>query len=298
MAHKEVIAERITLIGVGLIGGSLARDLRRAGAVKEVVATARTEETLRTALELGVIDRAESDVEAAVRDSEIVVIATPMQAMPKVLTMLDGHIGDETTVTDVGSVKAYVVEAVNKCLPNSVDRFVPGHPIAGTENSGVAASQLDLFKGRTVILTPSDATSPDAVDLISRMWQLTGAETYSLDARTHDDLLAATSHLPHVVAYALVEYLAEHEESDTLFKLAAAGFYDFTRIASSDPVMWRDICLTNRDGVLKALMGYRTHIDKMLNAIRESNGEVLLQSFDRSKRSRDNALKRSRQRKS
>lgn len=292
MVAKEVIAEQLTLIGVGLIGGSLARDLKQAGAVREVVGTARTEKTLQTALDLGVIDRAEADIKAAVSGSDLVVIATPMQAMPGVLEVLDECIGDETTVTDVGSVKAYVLAAARTHMPKNISRFVPGHPVAGRENSGVAASHLNLFQNKTVILTPTEQTAPVAVDLISKMWGIAGAYIHVLDAKVHDNLLAATSHLPHVVAYALVDFLAQHEQSEMLFKLAAGGFYDFTRIASSDPVMWRDICLTNRDSVLEALKGYRTRIDHMLTAVETGDGAALLESFERSKRSRDNALKR------
>lgn len=295
MAGKEVIAERITLIGVGLIGGSLARDLKHAGAVREVVGAARTQKTLQTALELGVIDRAETDIKAAVDGSDIIVIATPMQAMPGVLAALDDCVGDKTTITDVGSVKGYVLNAVNAYLPKNVSRFVPGHPIAGRENSGVAASHLNLFQNKTVILTPTEQTAPAAVNLITKMWRTTGAYVHTLEADAHDSLLAATSHLPHVVAYALVDFLAQHKESDMLFKLAAGGFYDFTRIASSDPVMWRDICITNRNSIVEVLKGYRDRIDHLLNAIQACDGETLLESFGRSKQSRDNALRKSKQ---
>lgn len=298
MVEQEVIAERLTLIGVGLIGGSLARDLKRAGAVGEVVATARTERTLRSALDLGVIDRAEADIRNAVDGSDIVVIATPMQAMPSVLATLDECIPERTIVTDVGSVKAYVIAAANEYLSNSVSRFVPGHPIAGTEHSGVAASHLNLFQNKSVILTPTEHTSSAAVDLITSMWRITGALVRTLDAKAHDDLLAVTSHLPHVAAYALVDFLAQHDQSELLFKLAAGGFYDFTRIASSDPLMWRDICVTNREAILQALRGYRSHIDQMVDAIQRCDNDALLEWFERSKRSRDGALERSKQKKS
>lgn len=294
---KEVIAERLTLIGVGLIGGSLARDLKQAGAVGEVVATAKTKKTLHTALDLGVIDRAESTVEAAVDDAGVVVIATPMQAMPQVLAALNGCVSEKAVLTDVGSVKQYALDAASAHLPQHISRFVPGHPIAGTENSGVAASQPNLFQDKTVILTPTAETSRGAADLVARMWRTTGAHIRTLDAKVHDNLLAATSHLPHVVAYALVDFLAQREDSEQLFELAAGGFYDFTRIASSDPVMWRDICLTNRVSVLRAIKGYRAYIDQMINAIETGDSDALLESFRRSKQSRDGALRRSGRRK-
>lgn len=282
--------DRLALIGVGLIGGSLARGLKRTGAVGQVVGVARTRETLRKALELGVIDQAEDRVEAAAAGADIVVIATPMQTIPLILDSLDACIGRHTVVTDVGSVKGYVVNAVETNLPRHRDRFVPGHPIAGREHAGVEASTTDLFENKSVILTPCEYTDPEATDLVAAMWRETGANVEHMDARIHDQLLAATSHLPHVVAYALVDFLAGQSEADMLFRLAAGGFYDFTRIASSDPVMWRDICLTNNEALLAVLQGYRGTIDQLIDAVKRSDGDALRECFERSKRSRDAGL--------
>jgi len=285
-----VIINKLALIGVGLIGGSLTRALKRNGAVGEVVGASRTRETLRRALELGVIDRAEDEVEAAVTDADMVVIATPMQTIPVILARLENCMDPRTVVTDVGSAKGYVVKAVDTGFAGHRNRFVPGHPIAGREHAGVEASTADLFENKTVVLTPGAYTDPDASDLVSAMWRATGAIVELMDAETHDRLLAATSHLPHVVAYALVDYLAQQDESGMLFRLAAAGFYDFTRIASSDPVMWRDICLTNREELLAVIRGYRGKIDQLIDAIDGSDGGALRDCFERSKQSRDAGL--------
>lgn len=287
---SEPIIRRLALIGVGLIGGSLVKSLRRAGAVVEIVGNSRTEATQQKALSLGVVDRIESDLEKAVEGSDLVVIATPMQTMPGLLASLNRYLEPHAVVTDVGSVKAFVNAAANAHMPDHARRFVPAHPIAGREHSGVEASEPDLFEGKTVVLTPVADTDPQAVTIVEQMWRQTGAHTVTLDAQLHDELLAATSHLPHIVAYALVGYLASLKESDRLFELAAAGFYDFTRIASSDPVMWRDICITNRDEITTALEGYRDNIEALLDAIKTSDGDELHRYFAAAKRSRDAGL--------
>jgi len=283
--------ERLALIGVGLIGGSLTMSLKHSGVVKEVVGAARTRETLKKALDLGVIDRAEIELEAAAKGADMVVIATPMQAIPAILGRLDKCIDEHTVVTDVGSVKHYVVAAAEKNLSKNIGRFVPGHPIAGREHAGVESACRDLFQGKSVVLTPANYTEPGATERVSAMWRHTGAAVQFLDAGVHDRVLAATSHLPHLVAYALVDFLAQQTEADLLFGLAAAGFYDFTRIASSDPVMWRDICLTNRDAIVTVLEGYRANIDKMLDSIQSGDGEALHACFENSRHARNRGLK-------
>ena len=290
MATAGVIVDRLALIGVGLIGGSLARSLKQTGGVGEVIGAARTAATLQKALDLSIIDRAEASIEAAVRDAQLVVVATPMQAMPTVLASIEGSMDSGAIVTDVGSVKNYVVEAARIHLNKGLSRFVPGHPIAGKEHAGVEASRADLFEDKSVILTPGSYTDVEAVGTVTAMWQRTGADVQTMNAVEHDRLLAATSHLPHIVAYALVDLLARHRESGRLFELAAGGFYDFTRIASSDPVMWRDICLTNRDEILGTLKGYRANIDDILRAIEDGDEQFLFDCFERAKQSRDSGL--------
>lgn len=282
---------RIAIVGVGLIGGSLARALKAAGATREIVGVSRTVASLNQALELGVIDRGETKA-ANVGPVDVLVIATPVRAIPDVMRDFAPHLSDETIVTDAGSVKGYVCEAADRHLGEARARFVPGHPIAGTENSGVGASFPSLFERRTVILTPDDEVSSEAVETVSEMWRLTGAEVVIMDPRQHDALLAATSHLPHMVAYTLVNCLAGHPRHEDLFRLAAGGFYDFTRIASSDPVMWRDIALTNTRPLIESIKSFRAGLDALLEALEAGDEEALYRLFFDAKQARDLGLAR------
>lgn len=286
LAVKTLSDLRIAIVGVGLIGGSLARALKEAGAVAEVVGIGRHAGTLDKALALGVIDRATTRL-ADMGEVDIVVIATPMRAIPEIMAALAPVIGTRTLVTDVGSVKEYVCRAAAEHLGDALDRFVPGHPIAGTENAGVEASFADLFRDRTVILTPGDHSVDDNVRTVAAMWHLAGAEVIRMDPRRHDALLAATSHLPHMVAYSLVSCLARHPQSEELFGLAAGGFYDFTRIASSDPVMWRDIGLTNTGPLLESMRMFRAELDALIASLEAGDGEALHRIFANAKQARD-----------
>lgn len=288
---RQLSSLRIAIVGVGLIGGSLARALKAAGVVQEIVGVSRTRSSLDQALELGVIDRGEMRV-SDVGPVDVVVIATPVRVMPDIMRDLAPYLSEETIVTDAGSVKRYVCEAAARHLGPANARFVPGHPIAGTEHSGVAASFPSLFEKRTVILTPGDDVSPQAVETVSALWRLAGAEVTTMDASRHDALLAATSHLPHMVAYALVNCLAGHPQHEDLFRLAAAGFYDFTRIASSDPVMWRDIALTNAGPLIDSLKDFRTGLDALIQALETGDEEALHRTFFDAKQARDLGLAR------
>jgi prephenate dehydrogenase len=282
---------RVEIIGVGLIGGSLARALRAAGATSEIIGVSRKRETLNKALELGVIDRGETDV-SNVGPVDVVVIATPVRSMPDIMQALAPQLGMQTIVTDVGSVKGFVCEAADRCLGKVGARFVPAHPIAGTEHSGVEASFASLFENRTVIVTPRQETSDSAVKTVESLWRLTGAEVVRMDPQRHDELLAATSHLPHMVAYALVNCLASHPQADELFHLAAGGFYDFTRIASSDPVMWRDIALTNTGPLVGSMKAFRAELDALIRSLEAADEEGLQHRFANAKRARDTGLAR------
>lgn len=282
---------RLALIGVGLIGGSLARALRRAGAVNEIVGCARSQETLDHALALGVVDTVEHDPAAAVAGADMVVVAVPVLSSGEVLSAIAPALQESAVVTDVGSVKAHVVAAAQTSLAAHFSRFVPGHPIAGTENSGVAASFAELYQGKHVVLTPvAGVTDPGAVQQVSAMWSAVGADVLQMGIDEHDKLLAMTSHLPHVLAYILVGYLAQQPRTDDLFELAAAGFYDFTRIASSDPRMWRDICVGNKDAIAAALTGFRAQVDQLLGAIESGDGDRLMDEFQRAKHARDKGM--------
>lgn len=282
---------RLCLVGVGLIGGSLARALRAARVVDEIVGSARSAATLERALALGVIDRAEQDPAAAVNGADVVVVAVPVLASPAVFKVIAPALSATAVVTDVGSVKRNVVAAAQDALGELFPRFVPGHPIAGTERSGVSASVAGLYQDKHVVLTPlTGVTDDDALHRVRAMWEAVGADVIQMDIEEHDELLAMTSHLPHVLAYGLVGFLSRQASSERLFELAAGGFYDFTRIASSDPEMWRDICVSNRDAVAAALKGFQHHIDAMLHAIEAGDGDELLRVFQQAKRARDQGL--------
>ncbi|TCK18088.1 prephenate dehydrogenase [Thiogranum longum] len=278
---------RLCIIGVGLIGGSLARALREAGYVEEIVGSSRREEHLQEALDLGVIDRFDSDPARAVEGADMVFVAVPLGAMGKVFESIAGKLATGAVVTDGGSAKASVVRDVCTAVGDTPDWFVPGHPIAGTEQSGVAASFAGLYQGRRVILTPLEQTRPEATARVRAMWEAAGATVNEMSVEHHDEVLAATSHLPHMLAFALVESLARLSEQREIFEYAAGGFTDFTRIASSDPVMWRDICIANRDALLKMLERFNTDLETLHTAIDSRDEETLLRIFTEAKVARD-----------
>ena len=278
---------RVTIIGVGLIGGSLARAMKRAGLCATVTGCGRGEASLRKALELGVIDRYSLDAGEAVADADLVALATPLLVMAPLLRALAGRLRPGCIVTDVGSAKGVVVAAAREIMPERLSHFVPAHPVAGTERSGVEASFAELFAGQITIITPLPETSSEARDAIVALWQGVGAKTIELTAARHDEVLAATSHLPHVLAYTLVDCLAQLRDRDKVFACAAGGFRDFTRIASSDPEMWRDICLTNREALLTMLDHFEPGLQTLRQAVQQGDGERLHEIFFRAKQARD-----------
>lgn len=279
--------DRLCIIGVGLIGGSLARAAKRAGICREVVGAGRNEAQLRKAVDLGVIDRYSTQIAEAVAGADMVVLAVPLGAMEGALRQMAAHLRPDAVVTDVGSAKGSVVAAARAVFGTVPGNFVPGHPIAGTEKSGVEASFAELFEGRRVILTPLPQTSPDALARVRGLWEATGAEVVEMDVEHHDEVLAATSHLPHLLAYALVDTLARMDESEEIFRYSAGGFRDFTRIASSDPVMWRDICLANREAILRVLQHFEEELAGLTEAVRAGDAEHILALFARAKAARD-----------
>ncbi len=283
---------KLTIIGIGLIGGSLARALRANGYVREVTGYGRSVGNLQQAVELGVIDRAEASLADAVRDADMAVLALPVGCMGEILEQLGPVLAEHAVVTDVGSVKGSVVAAARAALKARFSRFVPGHPLAGTEQSGVAASQADLFLQRRVILTPEAETDPAALDDVRAMWEAAGAQVATLSAVDHDRILAASSHLPHMLAYCLVDMVVRHDDHRAILECAATGFRDTTRIAGSDPVMWRDICLANRDALLAALRQYMDDLGALTAAIEKGDGPWLLETFTRAKHARDALTKK------
>jgi prephenate dehydrogenase len=270
-----------------LIGGSLARALRAAGAVREIVGTSRNAAHLQRAVDLGVIDRFDTDPARAVQGADMVFVSVPLGAMGSVFAAIGNALAANAVVTDGGSAKSSVVAAIREAVGNIPSWFVPGHPIAGTEQSGVEASFAELYRGRRVILTPLAETDRQAVGRVRAMWEAAGAVVNEMDVVHHDEVLAATSHLPHVLAFALVESLARMSEQREIFEYAAGGFRDFTRIASSDPVMWRDICLANRDAILAMIDRFEQDIAGLAEAIRGRDGERLLAIFADAKAARD-----------
>jgi len=281
------VIERLCVIGVGLIGGSLARALRDAGHVREIVGASRNPVHLQRAVELGVIDRFDTDLASAVQGADMIFVSVPLGAMGAVFRSIRDALTDGAVVTDGGSVKASVVADISEAIGEIPSWFVPGHPIAGTEQSGVDASFSELYKDRRVILTPLAETDATAVSRVRAMWEAVGATVSEMDVKHHDEVLAATSHLPHILAYTLVESLARMSEQREIFEYAAGGFRDFTRIASSDPVMWRDICLANGEAVLNMLERFNRDLASLSEAIRASDGDRILQIFSEAKSARD-----------
>jgi prephenate dehydrogenase len=279
--------QRLCIIGVGLIGGSLARALKQAGHCAEVVGCGRDRSQLQRAQELGVIDAFEQDPVRAVRGADVVVLAVPLGAMEGVMRTLAGHLEDDAVLTDVGSAKGSVVTAAHAAFGNVPERFVPGHPIAGTEKSGVDASFAELYQERRVILTPLPHTAAAALAIVREMWRQAGAEVVEMDVAHHDEVLAATSHLPHMLAFALVDTLARMHEQAEIFRYAAGGFRDFTRIASSDPVMWRDICLANSEAIAAMIDRFQGDLVGLREAIVRGDGQAIEEIFTRAKAARD-----------
>lgn len=283
--------KQITIVGVGLIGGSLAKALRKSGFAGTIVGADRNEAALKTATELGVIDRYSNKLAEAVAGADIVVLSVPVRQTGSVLAELLPSLPADSVITDVGSSKAHVVSAAQQVLGNRMDYFVPGHPIAGREKSGVAAAETELFRDHRVILTPLESTRRDAIDLVTQMWNSVGAQTSCLSVQQHDLVLAATSHLPHVLAYATVDTLAGTDYVEEIFEFAAGGFRDFSRIASSDPVMWRDVCLTNKSAILDVLDRFENQLGEIRKAIETDDSDKLTETFANSKKIRDNFLR-------
>lgn len=278
---------KLTLIGVGLIGGSLARALRHAQVVKEVIGVGRNEANLELAKGLGVIDDYDTDPANAVAGADVVVLAVPLGAMKRVMQSIAPFLGENTILTDVGSAKGSVLADVTEIFNDNIENVVLGHPIAGTEKSGVEASFAELFQNRRVILTPHEKTSPEALKVIHDMWLACGAEVIEMSVEHHDEVLAATSHLPHMLAYALVDTLARMDDRKDIFDYAAGGFRDFTRIASSDPHMWHDISMANQTALVAVMKQFRADLDGLINAIEKGDSQFVKETFERAKNARD-----------
>ena len=262
----------VALIGVGLIGGSFAAALRAAGAVGEVVGYDLDEHAVAAAVARGIITRSAPSAAEAVRGIDLVVVATPVGATRAALTAIADALAPSAIVTDVGSTKASVIDDARAALGSRLHRFVPAHPIAGGERPGVEHANAALFRGRLVITTPTPETDADALTAVEALWRAAGARVERLDAAVHDEVFAAVSHLPHVLAFALVEMIAAGEDAAIRFAHAGAGFRDFTRIAASSPQMWRDVCLANRVPLAAELRRYRARLESLQHAIDTGDG--------------------------
>lgn len=288
---NKIFIPRVVIVGLGLIGGSFAAALKSAKAVGEVVGYSRSEATLKRGLELGVIDCAETDLAKAVADADLVMLAAPIGATQPLLEAMAAGLNGRTVVTDAGSVKGNVVAAAKRVFGEVPPWFVPGHPIAGAERSGVEAANPALYKNHKVILTPLAHTAESALALVTDAWHVTGAEVLLMDVERHDAVLACTSHLPHMLAFSLVDTLAREDENQEIFRYAAGGFRDFTRIASSDPTMWHDIFIANRDAVLTALDHFSRGINDMKTAVAQQDSQAMLGIMTRAKVARDHFTK-------
>jgi 3-phosphoshikimate 1-carboxyvinyltransferase len=282
---------RLVVVGLGLIGGSFAKGIREKGLFEEVVGVDRDPQTRRLAVELGVVDRCEESLAVGCRDADVIQLAVPILAMEKVLGELAGLDIGNAILTDVGSAKGNVVRAAKAVFGGMPARFVPGHPIAGSEQSGVEAANAKLFRRHKVILTPLDNADVDAIQCVESLWRELGADVEQMAVEHHDEVLAATSHLPHLLAFTLVDSLAKRSENLEIFRYAAGGFRDFTRIAGSDPVMWHDIFLANREAVLRILDVFRDDLDDLREAVDKGDGQQLMGVFTRARVAREHFSK-------
>lgn len=281
---------------MGLIGGSVALALKKssalalknAGNVPYIVGVGRNAESLSQALELGVIDAVETNIHAALEGADLVLIAAPVAQTGSILQSIKPHLNKQTLITDAGSTKRDVLASAKEILGNQFNQFVGGHPIAGAEKSGVSAAKEDLFAGKNVVLTPAPETNRDAVAGVAQLWQTCGANVSEMSAETHDSIFAAVSHLPHLLAFALVDEIASRPNAEQLFNFAASGFRDFTRIAGSHPEMWRDISLANKTALLSELTAYQDELEHLKKLLEHSDGAGLQALFERASMARNN----------
>ncbi|HET7633735.1 MAG TPA: prephenate dehydrogenase/arogenate dehydrogenase family protein [Burkholderiales bacterium] len=289
-AARGLRVNRLAVLGVGLIGGSVALALKQARVVRQVSGFGRTRRNLTHALRSGVIDEIADTPAQAVAGADLVLIATPVGQMPELMKQIAPHLTPDAVVTDAGSTKQDVIACARRHLARHLDRFVPGHPIAGAEKSGAAAAQPALFRDHNVILTPDETTAAAAVRKVTALWRATGATVVKMDAPAHDRLLALVSHLPHVLSYALVDDVASRDDARRIFGFAAGGFRDFTRIAGSSPEMWSDICVANRDALLVELGVYQEHLNNLRRLIKARDRGGLAEVFEQAREARKKLL--------
>lgn len=279
--------DSVLVVGLGLIGGSFASGMKKRGLAGRVIGFDVNVQECHLGLELGVIDEQAEDLLEAAAKVDLIMLAVPVKATETLFNTLLPVLRPDTLLTDVGSTKMNIIESAQRVFKYLPPNFVPGHPIAGAEKSGVVAADADLFERHKVILTPSEDTNPDAVKQVASLWQSLGAEVLEMTPERHDEVLAATSHLPHILAFSLVDTLAHEEQNKDIFRYAAGGFRDFTRIAASDPVMWHDICHANRDALLDQIDQFTDGLARLRAAIDQSDGQTLLDIFTRARVARE-----------
>ena len=282
---------KISIFGVGLIGGSFALALKKAGVVGEVVGVGRSAASLARAKELGIVDIASTSVEEAVRGADLILLAAPVAQTEAILRSIEPWLQPGTVVTDAGSTKTDVVEAARAALGDKIAQFVPGHPIAGREQNGPDAAIVDLYIGKKSVITPLRENAEADVARVAQAWELCGAIIHKLTPEEHDRVFASVSHLPHLLAYALVDDVARKPHADLLFQYAASGFRDFTRIAGSSPEMWRDISLANQLALLGELDAYMAQLAQLREMLAERNGKAIEAVYANAQRARQNWIR-------
>ena len=282
----------LALVGVGLIGGSFALALKKAGMVGRVIGVGRSAANLEKAREMGIIDEVVADAGVAAARADLVLVAVPVAQTGAVFRAIASQLAPGCVVTDAGSTKQDVVVLARAAFGAKLGQFVPAHPIAGAENSGAAAARAELYQGRKVVITPLPETAPAALECVRAAWLACGAQLHSMQPAEHDAVFAAVSHLPHLLAYALVHEVALHDNAATLFDYAASGFRDFTRIASSHPEMWRDICVANRGAILAELKRYQGQLGELQAMLEAGDAAALEAVFERARSARELWLKR------
>jgi prephenate dehydrogenase len=290
-AREREKLDKLVIFGVGLIGGSLALALKRNSRVRRVIGVDRSPAHLRAALKLGIIDEVSTDFVSAVKDAQLIVLAVPLAQFGMVLRKIAADLPHDTVITDVGSTKRDVIATARRYLGAAFPRFVPAHPIAGTEHSGPQAAKATLFDGNKLVVTPEPDTDARALRRVIETWKSVGAKIITMSAREHDRIFALVSHLPHIISFALVDQIAAYKDADQLFKYSGGGFRDTTRIAGSSPEMWRDICLANRDALLLALDDYLRELKEMRRKIKAHDGAVLESRFTVARAARHKWLK-------
>jgi prephenate dehydrogenase len=287
-----MLFRKVAVIGVGLIGGSFALALKQAKACGHVVGAGRSPSNMKLALERGVVDSIDGDPAHAVEGADLVLVATPVGQFAAIFQKISAALKADAIVTDAGSTKREVVEAARKALKKKIAQFVPGHPIAGAEKSGVAAASAELFRGRRVVITPLPENSEQDVEKLNQAWSTCGARTSRMSPEEHDEVFATVSHLPHLLAYALVHDVSSRENAAELFSYAAGGFRDFTRIASSHPEMWRDISMANADLLAAELSRYSKKLGELKKLLESGDAAALVRLFTEARAARDDWLQR------